>query len=90
MLACLDAEFADLAAAFVRGDYVLWLGSGLSSEVVPDLPSLLQNLLSHLQARVDVTDDDCRFARALNEVLGISGLPAEHRAEIDISTEVTT
>ena len=72
MVACLNTEFADLDAAFVRGDYVLALDSGLSRDFVS---SLLRILLSHLQARVDVTDDNCRFAQVLNEV-EISGLPA--------------
>jgi hypothetical protein len=76
VLECFDDEFAEVAAAFARGEYPLWLGSGISRDVVPDVPTLLQRILEFLQTRVDVSNPTCRFRAALAEILEAAGSPA--------------
>lgn len=90
MLACFDGDFAGFAAAFVKGQYVVWLGSGLSRGVVPDVSSLLRNLLVHLQGKVDNSDTECRYRRALREIVAIGALPGGDQSAIDFSAEVVT
>ena len=89
-VACLDAGFEDFAQAFARGEYVLWLGSGLSREVVPDVSALLEKLLSHLQERVSDDDEGCQFSRALNEIVEMANLSTEEREAIDLSEAVSS
>ena len=67
---------------------MFWLGSGLSRSVVPDVGELLRNLLSYLQARVESADENCRFKKALREILDISGIPADDRQQIRFATPV--
>jgi SIR2-like domain len=85
MLDAFRDDFPAVVKAFVQGDYQLWLGSGLSREVVPDLRMLLKNLLFFLQSQVDVDDEHCRFRRALSDVLFASGIPSSHRTSIDLT-----
>jgi len=88
VLACLEDEFAEFAAAFSRGEYSLWLGSGISRDVVPSVPTLLARMLEFLRANVVATDPDCRFRKALGEVFDVAGVPAATRAAIDLATPV--
>lgn len=90
VLACFETNFASMAEAFTRGEYLLWLGSGISRDVVPDVRRMLTRLLEFLQARVDPANPACRFGRALSDVLGIAGLPSARREEIDFSEEVSS
>jgi hypothetical protein len=88
ILASLEKEFATASSAFVQGEYALWLGSGISRDVVPDVSQLLRDLLCFLQQRVDATDDHCRFAAALREILEVGGLSATLRESIDFAQPV--
>lgn len=90
VLACLDDEFADFADGFSHGKYVLWLGSGLSRDVVPSVPVLLEQMLEYLRARIDDADAACRFRRALNEVLDVAGVSGSTRASLDLTAPVAT
>jgi len=88
VLACLEAEFSEFAAAFVQGEYLLWLGSGISREVVPDVNSLLERVLELLRAKVDGDDPACRFRLALDEVLEVAGVPTKTLESIDLTVPV--
>ena len=88
VLVSFDGRLSAVASAVARGDYVFWLGSGLSRSVVPDVSELLRELLSFLQQRVDPSKEGCRFRKALNEILDISSIPQETRDAIDLSTAV--
>lgn len=90
VLACFEDEFAAAASAFARGDYALWLGSGISRDVVPSVDQLLRNLLDFLQQRADPTNDRCRFSAALDEILNITVVPAELRDPIDFAEPVAS
>lgn len=88
VLACLEEEFVEFAEGFCRGDYLLWLGSGISRDVVPNVPLLLRQMLEYLRTNIDPFDSACRFRRAFDEVLDISGLPAVTRASLDVGVPV--
>jgi hypothetical protein len=90
VLACLEDEFADFAAAFARGEYLMWLGSGISRDVVPGVPQLLEQMLEFLRAEADPNDRECRFSRALGEVLDVAGVNSSVRTSIDLTTPVGT
>ncbi len=88
VIASLEDEFAGFAAAFARGDYLLWLGSGISRDVVPGVYELLERMLDYLRAKVDLADPGCRFRGALDEVLDVAGVPDAARASIDLTMPV--
>jgi hypothetical protein len=90
VLECLGDEFADFAAAFSEGEYLLWLGSGISRDVVPDVPTLLQQMLEFVRSSVDHADPDCRFRKALEEILDVAGVPDATRLVIDTNAPVDT
>ena len=88
VLAAFDGRLSAVALAVARGEYVFWLGSGLSCSVVPDVSKLLRKLLSFLQQQVDPSNEACRFRRALNDVLDIASIPQGMRDDIDLTTAV--
>lgn len=88
LLTSFDSQLRSVASGVARGEYVFWLGSGLSRSVVPDVAELLKNLLSFIQARVDSADEDCRYRKALREILVISGITADDRQRIQFTTSV--
>lgn len=90
VLACFEDEFSAAASAFARGGYALWLGSGISRDVVPGVDQLLLDLLDFLQQRADPTNNGCRFSAALDEILDIAVVPAELRDLIDFAEPVTS
>jgi hypothetical protein len=88
LLEAFDGPFSPVATSFARGEYLLWLGSGISRGVVPDVVELLKKMLGYLQVNIDTTNPNCRFRRALDEVLDFAQLPADERAAIDLSIPV--
>lgn len=88
LLHAFDGDFSQVATAFARGEYLLWLGSGISRRVVPDVLDLLKQMLTYLQARMDAADPGCRFRRALDEVLDFAQLLPAEREAIDLEVPV--
>ena len=88
VLACFDGEFAEVAASFACGEYLLWLGSGISRDVVPGVPTLLERMLEFLRTSTDATDPTCRFQKALREVLDVAGVPDAVLASVDLDKPV--
>ena len=88
VLGCFDNEFAAAASAFARGEYLLWLGSGISRSILPDVSMLLKRILEFLRTNTDPADRTCRFRKALEEVLDISGVSTETRQSIDLASPV--
>ena len=87
VLECFDNEFAEVASAFARGEYLLWLGSGISRDVVPNVKGLLERMLEFLQERIEPADPACRFKAALEEVLEIAGGAG---TTVDLATAVSS
>lgn len=46
-------EFSAFAEGFCSGEYLLWLGSGISRDVVPGVPAMLRRMLEFLRSRID-------------------------------------
>lgn len=83
-----DSTFTEFAAAFNKGQYVMWLGSGISRERVPNVNSLLERVVEHLRSNIDDTDPDCAHRTALSEVLQLASLTREELASISYSIAV--
>jgi hypothetical protein len=90
VLCCLEDEFAEFAGGFCRGEYLLWLGSGISRDVVPGVPMLLQHMLEFVRVHIDGADPACRFRQALEDVLEVAGVPSATRAALDLASPVAT
>src|SRR5690348_16453319 len=67
-LALLDAEFPGFADALARGNYALWLGSGISLDRVVGVPAVIGRVIKYLRVRLDVDDPTCRYKVALDQV----------------------
>ena len=85
VLESFDTGSAEVALAVARGEYLLWLGSGLSKSVVPGVRALLRKLLCFLQEQIDPSDEDCRFQHAVNAIFDVPPIPDEVRDAIDLS-----
>ncbi|WP_420610489.1 SIR2 family protein [Candidatus Poriferisodalis sp.] len=85
LLQSFDGRLQSVASGVARGEYVFWLGSGLSRSVVPDVGELLRKLLSYVQSRIDPADEACRFRKALREILEIAG---KDLAQVPLTTSV--
>ncbi|WP_343708203.1 SIR2 family protein [Mycobacterium sp.] len=83
-----SAAFSDFAAAFNEGQYVLWLGSGISRERVPNVYELLERVVEHLRSNIIDGKTDCAYRAALDEVLRLSGMTREELDSINLSTTV--
>jgi hypothetical protein len=90
VLASFESEFVTFVEAFCHGQYVLWLGSGISRGVVPGVPELLQRMLEFLRLNISDEDPECRFNKALGEVLDVAGISGALRASLDFSNPVAT
>jgi hypothetical protein len=88
VLKLLDTDLAGVAAGMSRGEYVLWIGSGVSRNRVDGLPEVLRRILVFLQQRVVNADPNCRFRRAIRDMLGAAGVAAAERDAIDVALPV--
>lgn len=88
VLGRLESAFSDFAAAFHQGQYVLWLGSGISRARVPNVDALLVRVVEHLRANIVEGDADCAYRTALEEVLRLAGLSREEYENVDVSIAV--
>lgn len=80
-----DSSFSAFATAFNEGQYVLWLGSGISRERVPNVGELLGSVVEHLRTNIVVGAADCEYRAALDEVLRLAGLSAAELGAVDYS-----
>lgn len=85
-LAMLDGEHAGLARGVARRDYVLWLGSGISLDRIVGVRGVIARVLDYLRERRDMANPQCRFNRALDEIL--EELTAPERALVDLDQPV--
>lgn len=74
VLARFDTTFSEFAAAFDDGQYVLWLGSGISRDKVPSVGELVERVIEHLRSNIIADDPGCPYRTALGEVLRLAGL----------------
>jgi len=88
VLTRLDNDFSEFATGFCSGKYLLWLGSGISRDIVPNVPTMLRKVLEFVRSRIEPTNPHCRFGRALDDMLTIAGLPSATLAAIDRAVTV--
>lgn len=76
-LQLLEGRFSAFARGVADGRYVLWLGSGISRERLPDLGELIRRVLDFLQARITAGKPDCPHRLALEQALDLADLRPE-------------
>lgn len=83
VLTILEAHFAPFVDGFCGAKYVLWIGSGVSRDVVPGVSDLLKRVLEFVRSRIDSTDPNCPYRKALDEILDIGSVPATIQRTLD-------
>lgn len=86
----LQGDFSDFAASFAAADYVLWLGSGISRDIVPNVQTLLLRVLETLRTNIDHAKPDCPHLKALKEALVLAGLTQGDIDAIDLAKPVAS
>lgn len=71
-LAMLDGPKREIADGVANGLYVFWLGSGISRDRMPDLRALAKLVMTGLHARITPGEQNCRFRKALNDVVALA------------------
>jgi hypothetical protein len=88
-LALFESTFSEFADAFHEGQYVLWLGSGISRDRVPSVDVLLERVIEHLRLRAEA-EPSRGYHAALSEVLGLACLTRDELDSIDFASAVHT
>lgn len=83
-LALLDADFPGLVNGIARGNYALWLGSGISLERVVGVPAVIGRVIEYLRSRMDPANAACRYKVALEQVLSQLSDPERERLHLDL------
>jgi hypothetical protein len=84
----LDGPFVKMANGIGEKQYALWLGSGISRERVDGLPGLIKRVLEYLRVSIDSSNPNCRFLRALNEILALAMLSSDEAAHIRLDRNI--
>jgi hypothetical protein len=71
-----------LVEAVASGSYVLWLGSGISRERLPDLSKVVERILGFLQSNI-TSDPKCPYRRAFDDALELAQLSDDEAIDID-------
>ena len=79
-LKLLDEDFKELAVGVAKGEYALWLGSGISRERVPDLRIVVRCVLDHLSDGARAEAGDGPFTVALTKAVGLALTNTEKKA----------
>lgn len=87
-LALLDTPFNEFAQGLANDCYAVWLGAGISLSKVPGLVGVVEDVLEHLRAKLDPSNDNCRFKRSLDRIIGLVNLSATDRKEVDYAKPV--
>lgn len=81
----LDGQFREFANGVAEGRYAFWLGSGISLGRVGGLNKVVSRVVEFLRSRVIAENPECRFRKALAEVIQLAQLPQEHRDRINLA-----
>ena len=88
-LKLLDRDFKEVAEGVARGEYALWLGSGISRERVPDLRIVVRRVIDHLSDRARAEASDGPFTVALTKAVGLA-LTNDEKKAVDLTKEPAT
>jgi hypothetical protein len=83
----LETGFAAFAEGLANGRYVLWLGSGISRDRLPNLRSLALKVLEFLHARMLGAADGEPYRLALEKALGL-GLRRHEAERVDVDQPI--
>ncbi len=83
VLTNLEANFAPFVDGFCSARYVLWIGSGVSRDVVPGVPVLIERVLEFVRSKIDSTDPNCPYRKAFDDILDIGSVPDGIRQTLD-------
>lgn len=85
-LKLLDTAFLEVAEGVAKGEYALWLGSGISRERVADLRVVTRRVLDYLSKEARAEPSTGPFKRALSKALSYALTDAE-KVSVDQSVE---
>lgn len=89
-LKLLDGSFEPFAAGVSNGLYAFWLGSGISFGRAPGLRTLVAKVVEFVRSHIDPADQNCKFARLMEEILSMAGASAEERARSKLDEPFNT
>lgn len=75
ILAQFDGDFAPMATAFGNAAFSLWVGSGISFGLAPDLGNIIQRALEFLRAKSMEADTQSVFDPAFRSAITLSQTP---------------
>lgn len=87
-LELLDGPFSEMAKGISEDTYALWLGSGISFDRVPGLQEVVKNVLKFLQVQIVTDEPNCRFRKALIEIIALANPTAEENARTNIEQSI--
>jgi hypothetical protein len=90
VLELLDGPFKETADGIANGKYVFWLGSAISKEKVDDLGKICHRILKHLWDKRAAEGGAGAFTIAFDKAIGLAGLSAAEKANIDFATSPET
>jgi hypothetical protein len=89
-LALLDGQFTSFSEGVSDGKYAFWLGSGISLGRVPGLRGVVAKVIEFVRTRINEDDENCKFKRAMQEMLTLASTSPSERAEIDFGQDTST
>ena len=84
MLEAFTGRLKGFAESVAHAEFAYWVGSGVSRNRVPNVPTLVLRVIEHLRVRA-LASGGQRFADALQAVLRLVVLSAEDAAKIDLN-----
>jgi hypothetical protein len=84
-LGLLDGPFRAFAEGFSQDRYALWLGSGISLGRVDGLSKIVPRVVEFLRRQIVIGASECRFKKALADVLRLASLSEAEKSHIDLA-----
>lgn len=81
-LELLRDQMPGLVEALASGSYVVWLGSGISRQRLPDLSKVVETILVFLQSNIS-SDPECPYRRAFEDALELAQLSHDEAVHVD-------
>lgn len=85
-LALLDGDLAGVAQGVGRGEYALWLGSGISRDRIVGLDGVLRKLIEFLRTRA-TADAACPYRMALDDAIRLAEPSGPEKAQINYAVD---
>ncbi len=70
-MSTLKTSWGTLTTGVLRGECAFWIGSGISRNQFPDVPTLLMEVLRRLHAGI-TPDPNCPYKKALNAIMELT------------------